>query len=568
MGDALQASGFYPMHLATPILNKGLNVGKTISGKLDYRTVSNVLLTTTFFILYKIFNRYKNLKIQGQDILYDVTSSQLKETPEMLVEKHLKKIENHKKKVDAAKNWLKDVEKRINEETKKIEVATRSCPAESTRPVKESSHKTVTQEEEIKLDDGTNEKQIIEKGVDKIQKGLKRIEELMEKYDNGSGKVFKDHLGSYRHVVEIPEDKMKEFDEGLELFQEGINLIKDRVKSYPGGEDVDEIKIEFEEQDKGEKRVSSRSRKCNVVEESLSKEQEGTFYDKKSLVEEWIKQIDKMIKKETDKIKEEVAADIIPQAQYIQREEEGKEYNEENKFYAVVEGKSEEWKNWMNDMEKVEWKRFLDLLENHKKKWLQSKEIEWDNWLTNVHYNWIGFINKLEGEFINDKISIWNNWKEKDWKGYIEMEWKRHMKVKWINLVKENDNFWEIKVFYYWDKWHSKKLKEWKSKHWKCDEYEMWIKSEKNIQNDTKFDEWKKRLQKENNEWEKWISEKKDILMDMKWPQWEKWKEYKWKYLNEWLRRVEQEWLNQKPWETWMKERNSLYESHEKEVSM
>ncbi|SBS85713.1 tryptophan-rich antigen (Pv-fam-a) [Plasmodium ovale curtisi] len=610
--SGLDAGKISPTDVASPILSGGLNVGRTLIGNIDMRTFVNILFTTSCFLLYKAYRSFERRKLShrenDEEIFYDALDTQdVIETPQQTIQKQLDKIEKHNIKVNAIQNWLKDVEKRVKEETQKIENATgRNRTPETTKPEEKLLQEKEKSEMEILLEEGSNEKEVIEIGVDKIQKGLKIMEDLMEQIDNGAGKVPTDNIGSYHYEIEIPEDKIGEFDEGLELFQEGVRLIQSRVISHSGEDAIDEIKVEFEEQGnvkdaEGEEDEDEEVQEEEEADDSPStsyyrdfKEEpffmtkEGKYANKMMQVSNWIKEVDKMIKKEADKIKEEIEADVKMRAQYIPEDEERESIEpsdeevleaEPMEFAATEteitasytpltnEWKINEWNKWMGHME-IEWKDFLISMENHKKKWIEKKENEWDEWLTNLHYNWIGFTNKLEGEFVNNKKSFWTKWNEMDWKGLLEMDWKRHMKLKWTKLVKANDLLWKDKVKTYFEKWKQTKLNEWKSQDWKCEEYGMWINSGKkedsNSNNNENWLEWKKRLFKEKSDWEKWTNEKEKLLIESKWSQWEKWKEYKWTYLNEWMKRIETEWLNDKPWELWIHARNKFYESDAK----
>ncbi|KMZ85283.1 tryptophan-rich antigen (Pv-fam-a) [Plasmodium vivax Brazil I] len=593
--NALQNSKFDPLNLAVPIINEGINVGKRLIERLDVPAVADLVLTATFFTLYKLYNDFKKMKIlqprENHEIFYDALDTLYGDlSTEEKIQKQLREVENHNRKVQKLQDWFKDVEKRVKAERRKIDLATgRAKSDDLIKRARQTSKYVIKPEQEIALED-TEEKEIMENGVKKIQNGLRIIEELMQKLDDGTGKMPKDNLGSYKQEVEIPEDKIAEFDEGLELFQEGLKLIEARVKNNAGDNEIEEIKIELEEPNEEEEDGDNSSpylySQDAVVQEPLLASERKSYKGKMAQVEKWINEIDETIKNEAMKIKEGVEAEVKPPESFAQDAgkikgqaeknttkeethenvyEQGQNMGEEPSGELTEEWKAKEWKKWINNTEK-QWGNFTQSFEQHKQKWVNKKESEWEEWLTNIHYNWIGFTNKLEGDYINDKVNAWTKWGEKEWKGIIEMEWKRPMKVKWTKLVEKNEKIWGDKLFNYWDNWKDKKWNEWKNMNWKKKEEEKWNNSEKrkDLNKDENWKEWKKRLLREKKEWENWVNEKEDFLMDSEETHWEKWKEYKWNYLNEWMKQVEVDWLKSKPWEVWKQARSDFYESNVK----
>ncbi|GAB67539.1 tryptophan-rich antigen [Plasmodium cynomolgi strain B] len=608
-GKALQNSKFDALNLAAPILNEGINVGKRLIGKLNGPTSADLVLVVTFFTLYRLYNHFKKMKIlqprENHEIIYNTLKTLDGDlSTEEKIQKQLRAVENHNKKVQRLQDWFKDVEKRIKTQRRKIDLATgRAKSDDLIRRAKQRSQYIITAGQEIALED-KEEKEIMENGVKKIQNGLRIIEELIQKLDDGTGKIPKDNLGSYRQEIEIPEDKIAEFDQGLELFEEGLKLIEARVQNTAGDDEIEEIKIELEENNEEEQDGDNSSpylySQDEVVQEPLLASELKAYKGKMAQVEDWINDIDQTIRNEAMKIKEGVEAEIKPPESYAQdagktmgqvekntvkEETHDNEYEQEQNLEEEPNGelteewKAKEWTKWMNNTEK-EWGNFTQSFEHYKQKWIEKKESEWEEWLRNIHYNWVGFTNKLEEDYINDKANAWTKWNEKEWKGIIEMEWKRPMKVKWTKLVKKNEEIWGDKFFNYWDDWKGKKWNEWKNKNWKKTEEEKWNNFEKckdlnndekckdlnndekckDLNNDENWKEWKKRLLREKKEWENWVNKKEDVLMDAEETYWKKWKEYKWNYLNEWMKQVEVEWLKSKPWEVLKQVRSDSYE--------
>ncbi|CAA9989805.1 tryptophan-rich antigen [Plasmodium knowlesi strain H] len=592
--NVLKNGKFAALNLAAPIINEGMNVGKRLIEKLTIPTVADIILTITFFALYKLYNDFKKMKFlqprENHQIIYDafgVLEGNL--TTEEKIQRQLMKIENHNRRIKKLQDWFKDVEKRVKAERKKIDLATgRAKSDDLIGRAKHTAQYVINPEQEITLDD-KEEKEIMENGVKKIQNGLQIIEELIQKIDDGTGKIPKDNLGSYRQEIEIPEDKMAEFDEGLELFEEGLKIIQDRVQNNAGESEIEEIKIELEEHsDEEEDRNNSSfylySRDANVQEPCLSSKLE-TYRGKMAEVEKWINQVDETMKNEAKKIREGVEAEVKAPESYAQdagktttvqvenntmKEEthdneyqQGQTMEEEPTGELTEEWKVNEWKKWMNNTEN-DWEKFMQSFERHKQMWIQEKENEWEEWLTNIHYNWLGFTTKLEGDYISDKTKYWKKWDENEWKGIIEMEWTRPMKVKWAKLVEKNEKIWGDKFFNYWDNWKDKKWNEWKNKNWKKKEEEQWNNFEegKDLNNDENWKEWNERLLREKQEWKNWVNEKEDSLMDAEETHWKKWKEYKWNYLNEWMKQVKVKWLKAKPWEVWKQAGSDIYESN------
>ncbi|GAW82047.1 tryptophan-rich antigen [Plasmodium gonderi] len=589
-GNAMQSGRLSPLNLAAPVLNEGINIGKRLVQKLSASTVADVILITAFFTLYKLYKDVKKMKFlqkrESNEIFFDAFGVLGDETSvEDKIQNHLREVEKHNNKVQRLQQWFKDIERRVIEERRKVDIAVGRTKSDdiierakqTTQQISESE-----QEKEITLSE-TEEKEIMENGVQKIKKGLNIIEELMQKYDDGTGKIPTDNIGSYHQEVEIPEDKMTELEEGLELFQEGLKLIEGRVKKCAGEYEVDEIKIEIEDQDEGSDSSSIHIYPHSaILKEPSFASKKDAYKSRMDQVQKWINEIDASIKCEAKKIKEEIDADANSTDQCAQEtldpneneesiiedetqaNENELEQNEktENNNELTEEWKTNEWKKWMNNMEE-KWEHFTQSMEQRKKKWIQKKEGEWEDWLTNMHYNWVAFINKLEGDYINDAVNAWTEWGEKDWRGIIEMEWKRPMKIKWINLLKNSEEACERKLFKYWDDWKDKNWNKWKNKNWKNQEYEMWNKYEnkEDLTNNENWQKWKKRLSTEKKEWENWVNQKEFLLMSTEWTQWEKWKENKWNYLIQWMKRVQADWLETKPWETWKKTRNEIYES-------
>ncbi|EUD67830.1 hypothetical protein C922_02019 [Plasmodium inui San Antonio 1] len=604
-GNALQNSKLAPLNLAPPVINAAINVAKRLIEKLIVSAVSDLVLAVTTFILCNLYNEFKKMKTQirlpreNDKIFYDEL-----ETPdgdlstEEKIEKQLREVENHNRKVKKLQDWFKDVEKRVKTERKKIDLVTgRAKSDDLIKRTKETSQYVTKPEQEIKLDDN-EEKEIMENGVKKIQNGLRIIEELIEKLDDGTGKFPKDNLGSYKQEIEIPEDKVAEFDEGLELFQQGLKLIEARVKNTAGEDEIEEIKIELEEDNEEEDGVNSSlylySQDAVIQAPPLASEPEA-YEGRMALVEKWINEIDETRKNEAMKIKEGVEAEVKPPESYAQdagntsgqveqnkvkEETHDNEYEEEQSLEEEPNGemteewKAEEWKKWMNNTEK-EWGNSIQSFEHHKQKWIEKKESQWKEWLTNIQYNWVAFTNKLEGDYIDNKENDWTKWDEKEWKGIIEMEWKRPMKVKWTKLVEKNEENYAGELFNYWDNWKQKKWNQWENKNWKKKEEEKWNNFEKrkdlnedeerkDLNKDENWKEWKERLLREKQEWENWVNEKEHFLIDKEEKHWEKWKKYKWNYLTVWIKQLEADWLKVKPWEVWKQARIYFYESNVK----
>ncbi|ANQ10236.1 Uncharacterized protein PCOAH_00040570 [Plasmodium coatneyi] len=593
--NVLQNGKFAPLNLGAPITNEGMNVGKRLIEKLTVPTVTDLVLAMTFFTIYKLYSNIKKMKIlqprENNQIIYDafgVLEDNL--TMEEKIQRQLNKIENHNIRVKKLQEWFKDVDKRVKAERRKIDIATGRVKSDDLiKRVTQASRYVIKPEQEIALED-EEEEEIIKNGVNKIENGLRIIEELIQKLDDGTGKIPKGNLGSYRQEIEIPVDKMEEFDEGIELFEEGLKIIQDRAQNNAGENEIEEITIEVEEhsdeEEDGDKSSPYLYSRNAVVQEPALASEWGAYEGKMAEVEKWINEIDETMKNEAMKIKEGVEAEVKPPEYYAQdagkmttgqvenntvkEETHDNEYEQGQTLEEEVpngelteEWKVNEWKKWMNNTKK-EWGKFTQSFEHYKQKWLKKKESQWEEWLTKTHYNWIAFTSKLEEDYINDKTNDWTKWDENQWKGIIEMEWNRPMKVKWTKLVEKNEEIWGDKFLNYWDNWKDKKWNEWKNKNWKKKEEEKWNNCEegKDLNNDENWKEWNERLVREKQEWENWVKEKENFLMDAEETHWKKWKEYKWNYLNEWMKQVKADWLNAKPWEVWKQARSDLYESN------
>ncbi|KJP85404.1 hypothetical protein AK88_04943 [Plasmodium fragile] len=592
---APQNSKFTPLNIAAPIINEGINVGKRLIGKLNIPAVADIVLVFTFLTLYKLCNDIEKIQIlkprENHETIYNplkIVHGEL--SIEEKIQKHLREVENHNRKVQQLQNWFKDVEKRVKAERRKIYLATGRAKSDVwIQRAKETSQHVIKPEQEIELKDN-EDREIVENGVRNMQKGLSIIEDLMQKLVDVAGKIPKDNLGSYRQEIEIPEDKMSEFNKALELFEEGLKIIQARVENTAGENEIEEIKIELEEYN-DEEEYGDYSSPYLYSQDSV--EQKRRLASKRELykgkmeqVQQWISEVDGTIKDETKKIKEGVEAEVKPPESYAQdaektngpdqentvtkdthdnEYEQGQSLEEEPDGELTKEWKDEAWKKWMNNTEK-EWENFTQSFEHHKQQWIQKKESEWEEWLANIHYNWVGFINKLEGDYINDKQNAWTKWDEKEWSRIIEMEWTGPMKVKWTNLVEKNEQSWGDYLFHFWNNWKDKKWNEWNNKNWKKKEEEKWNNLEKreHLNKGENMNEWEKRVLREKQEWENWVNEKEHVLIDAEEAHWKKWKEYKWNYLNEWMKQVKVDWLKAKPWEVWKQTRSDFYESNAK----
>ncbi|ETW47299.1 hypothetical protein PFMALIP_04648 [Plasmodium falciparum MaliPS096_E11] len=155
------------------------------------------------------------------------------------------------------------------------------------KDIDKEKKKEKTKEKEIILQEGTEEKRLIEKGVEKFQSGMKKIKEWMEGIDKPNDDI-PNLLVTVNKEIEVPQGKVQEFEEGIELFEEGVKLLKGNTVLEEDGNEINEIEIVFE--------------KPNITDEEKRKK-------KKQLVENWISDINKMVDTEIHKIISEIEND-------------------------------------------------------------------------------------------------------------------------------------------------------------------------------------------------------------------------------------------------------------------
>ncbi|ETW34543.1 hypothetical protein PFTANZ_04741 [Plasmodium falciparum Tanzania (2000708)] len=189
-------------------------------------------------------------------------------------EKNKHKCSHKEKEKDKNKDYYKDNIKDKDNKSKD-------------KDIDKEKKKEKTKEKEIILQEGTEEKRLIEKGVEKFQSGMKKIKEWMEGIDKPNDDI-PNLLVTVNKEIEVPQGKVQEFEEGIELFEEGVKLLKGNTVLEEDGNEINEIEIVFE--------------KPNITDEEKRKK-------KKQLVENWISDINKMVDTEIHKIISEIEND-------------------------------------------------------------------------------------------------------------------------------------------------------------------------------------------------------------------------------------------------------------------
>ncbi|CAC9699136.1 tryptophan-rich antigen, putative [Plasmodium sp. DRC-Itaito] len=415
------------------------------------------------------------------------------------------------------------------------------------KDIDKEKKKEKTKEKEIMLQEGTEEKRLIEKGVEKFQSGMKKIKEWMEGKDKPNDDI-PNLLVTVNKEIEVPQGKVQEFKEGIELFEEGVKLLKGSTGMEEDGSEINEIEIVFE--------------KPNITDEEKKKK-------KKQLVENWISDINKMVDTEVHKIISEIENNNEDMSHLL---EENKEiYEISSKDMKLTKSKG---CNNMSEVIQINKQSFnedvnvntyensnnntsvnlynnlstntisQDSLHNHLSE-NRNSEDDLNNSLS-AYANNGKDVNKMDGRKLNiyeRKIKAWNEWKKNtdiEWEIFMQMEQEK--KKKFI----------------------SKKIKDWEE--WFPTIYYNWLAYVNNLEEDFMHDKWEFWLNWKKEDWEKLIDSEWIKQMEIKFKEfmktaesslkqkqskrWSIWKSNKWNGLNGWKKKDwnfegDEMWVNQ-----------------------
>ncbi|GAW79412.1 tryptophan-rich antigen [Plasmodium gonderi] len=202
-----------------------------------------------------------------------------------------------------------------------------------------------------------------------------------------------------------------------------------------------------------------------------------------------------------------------------------------------------------------EWKDFVTTLEHEKNKWIQEKDVEWNEWLEIMQDKWTHYDRNLSPTYKNKILEKSSKWDEFDWEYWANTEWHDLMERDWKNWIYGNKLSLNKLIQNKWINWCNDKFLEWLMNELNDDQdaYTESTQSDEDLSNSEQNENPELNMEDEifskNKEWESWTDKKEKLIKKIKNDNWKEWKNNKYATFNTWRESFIKKWIKEKQWE-------------------
>ncbi|SBS98960.1 tryptophan-rich antigen, partial [Plasmodium malariae] len=221
--------------------------------------------------------------------------------------------------------------------------------------------------------------------------------------------------------------------------------------------------------------------------------------------------------------------------------------------------KAFDWELWLKKQEK----EMIEDFEKENDAWFKNKDKAFNNFLNKLEEKWSHYNPRMHEEYQTDLYDVCSNWSDDEWIEWFRTRgldyiisdfeswfnenipsYNKIMRSKFIKLSKRKKYEWDAypNRFYearYWVHWNEKDLYEDPDINIKVSAYLYWIKRRKN----------------EKKQWDCLIKRIKKKYVDNKIPAFTQWCEKTTEAYNNWLLYFYINWIENKYWNWWIKEK-------------